>query len=93
MAFRLRDTNIVSYILNNHTLAATYQPYLAGFDLAISFQTLGELLEGGALAGWGSARWASLQALVATLTLLEGMSDVAPAGRKSAPPGGRNPSG
>lgn len=77
MAFRLLDTNIVSYIFNNHSLAAIYQPHLVGYDLCISFQTLGELLEGGTLAGWGPARWARLQALLATMTVLDGTPDVA----------------
>lgn len=77
MAFRLLDTNIVSYVLNRHTLAAAYQPHLAGYDLAVSFQTVGELLEGATLAGWGPVRWGGLQAILATLTLLEGTADVA----------------
>ena len=70
MAFRLLDTNIVSYILNGHTLAAAYRPHLVGFDLAISFQTLSELLAGGALAGWGDARWAALDAVLAKMAVL-----------------------
>ena len=43
MAMRLLDTNIVSYLMNNHTLATAYQPHLTGFEWGISFQTLGEL--------------------------------------------------
>lgn len=46
MATRLLDTNIVSYILNRHTLALAYQPHLTGYDWAVSFQTVAELLEG-----------------------------------------------
>jgi tRNA(fMet)-specific endonuclease VapC len=74
---RLLDTNIVSYIMNNHTLAQVYQPYLVGYDLAISFQTLGELLEGAALAGWGPLRWANLQNVLGNLTVLDSSYDVA----------------
>lgn len=77
MAYRLLDTNIVSYMLNRHSLAVVYLPHIAGYDLAISFQTLGELLEGGALANWGPVRWAELQALLTTLTVLDGTPDVA----------------
>jgi predicted nucleic acid-binding protein len=77
VAFRLLDTNIVSFILNGHTLAAAYQPHLSGYDLAISVQTVGELLEGAVLAGWGPVRWGELQALLATLTVLDGTTDVA----------------
>lgn len=77
MAHRFLDTNIVSYLLNGHTLAAAYRPHLTGYDLAISFQTAAELLEGATLAGWGPARWAALQSALATLTLLDGTGDVA----------------
>ncbi|MCE9566621.1 MAG: PIN domain-containing protein [Planctomycetes bacterium] len=77
MTFRLLDTNIVSYILNGHTLATAYQPHLTGYDLAISFQTVAELLEGATLAGWGPVRWSGLQSLLATLTMLDGTADVA----------------
>ncbi|MDY3557588.1 hypothetical protein R5W23_000115 [Gemmata sp. JC673] len=31
MAFRLIDTNVVSDVLDGHTLAAAYLPYLAGY--------------------------------------------------------------
>jgi predicted nucleic acid-binding protein len=74
---RLLDTNIVSYVLNGHTLARVYRPHTAGYDLAISFQTAGELFEGAALAGWGAARWGRLEALLATMILLDGTADVA----------------
>ena len=47
MAFRQLDTNIVSYILNRHTLAAAYQPHLTGYDLAVSFLTVGTSTPGG----------------------------------------------
>lgn len=76
MAFRLLDTNIVSFTFNNHSLAATYQRHLTGFDLAISFQTLGELLEGVTLVAWGPARWARLQVFLTTFTVLDSTQDV-----------------
>ena len=70
MTFRLLDTNIVSYILNGHTLAVTYQPHLTRYGWAVSFQTLAELVYGGARAGWGNARWAALDALLTPMTVL-----------------------
>lgn len=77
MAIRLLDTNIVSYLMNNHTLATTYHPHLAGYEWAISFQTLAELLEGATLANWGPARWAKLEAMLARLTVFHSADDVA----------------
>ena len=70
MATRLLDTNIVSFLANNHTLAAVYRPHLTGHDLAISFQTYAELVHGGALAGWGNARWARLRSTLAGVDVL-----------------------
>jgi tRNA(fMet)-specific endonuclease VapC len=42
------------------------------YDWAVSFQTVAELLEGATLAGWGA-----LQTLLATITVLDGTTDVA----------------
>ena len=71
MATRLLDTNIVSFLTNNHTLAAVYGRHLAGHELAISFQTLAELLHGGVRANWGPARWAALDAVLANVVFLQ----------------------
>ena len=70
MAARLLDTNIVSFIMNAHTFGARYVPHLSGYDLAVSFQTFAELIGGGALAGWGDAKWAALDATLASMTVL-----------------------
>jgi tRNA(fMet)-specific endonuclease VapC len=71
MAYRLLDTNIVSYMVKSHPLLAVYRPHITGYDLAVSFQSIAELLAGGVLAGWGQARWAALDAVLATLTVLQ----------------------
>lgn len=71
MAVRLLDTNIVSFLMKNHTLAVVYRPHLSGHTLAVSFQTVAELLAGAALAGWGPARRAALEATLLTLLTLE----------------------
>jgi tRNA(fMet)-specific endonuclease VapC len=76
MAYRLLDTNIVSFMMKQHPLAAVYQPHLSGFDLAVSFQTVGELLAGGVRAGWGPSRWAALDTVLATLIVLHSDSSV-----------------
>lgn len=73
---RLLDTNIVSFIMKGHTLAASYQPHFLGHTLAVSFQTLAELFEGGVLAGWGDAKWAALDATLAPMTVLHSDASV-----------------
>lgn len=73
---RLLDTNIVSYLANKHTLAGVYQPHLVGYEWAASFQTLGELLEGGTLANWGPARWANLNAVLAQVVVFHSSEDL-----------------
>ncbi len=70
MAVRLLDTNIISFVMKRHTLAARYQPHLIGHTLAVSFMTVGELLEGAALAGWGARRSAALAATIGGLLVL-----------------------
>ncbi len=70
MAVRLLETNIVSFIMRRHTLAARYQPHLSGFTLAVSFMTLAELLEGAASAGWGPQRLATLKTTVSGLLIV-----------------------
>lgn len=71
MSVRLIDTNIVSYLFNRHSLALAYAPHLIGYSLAISFQTVAELLEGARRARWGAKRWNDLEALIGSMTVLE----------------------
>lgn len=71
MAVRLLDTNIVSYMHKSHLLMAKYRPYLDGYSLAISFQTLAELLEGAASAGWGTGKRRSLSHTLSKLLILD----------------------
>jgi tRNA(fMet)-specific endonuclease VapC len=59
---RLLDTNIVSYLLNGHTLAERYRPHLEGRVLAVSFMTVAELYEGAYRARWGKKKLARLEA-------------------------------
>lgn len=67
MATRLLDTNIVSYLIKGHSLAARYQPHLVGHIPPVSFMTVAELYEGAILAGWGPRRWAALTALLSQM--------------------------
>lgn len=70
MATRLLDTNIVSYVMKAHSLAAVYQPHLSGHTLAVSFQTVAELYEGAALANRGTAKLTALTATLQSLLIL-----------------------
>lgn len=58
----LLDTNVVSYLLNGHSLAQKYIPHLKGKRLAISFMVVAEMHEGAARAGWGQPRLDRLDA-------------------------------
>lgn len=70
MAYRVIDTNVISYQIKRHPLAASYVPFLVGYDLTIAYQTLAELLEGAESAGWGPARRADMEAHIAAVTFL-----------------------
>jgi tRNA(fMet)-specific endonuclease VapC len=70
VAVRLLDTNIISFVMKGHSLAASYQPHLTGYTLAVSFMSVAELREGAILAGWGSRRLAKLEATLNQLLIL-----------------------
>ncbi|MBU1626612.1 type II toxin-antitoxin system VapC family toxin [bacterium] len=46
------DTNIVSYLMKEHTLAHLYKKHLQGKLLSIAFMTVGELYYGAEIGGW-----------------------------------------
>jgi tRNA(fMet)-specific endonuclease VapC len=60
VAVRVLDTNIVSYLLKGHSLAARYRPHLIGHTPAVCFMTVAELYEGAYRAGWSPGRLARL---------------------------------
>jgi predicted nucleic acid-binding protein len=62
VALRVLDTNIASYVFKGHALAAKYKRHLIGHTLAISFMTVGEMLEGALRAKWSDKRTARLTA-------------------------------
>jgi tRNA(fMet)-specific endonuclease VapC len=70
MTLRLVDTNIVSFVMNDHSLAPQYKPHLDGYTLAIAFMTLGEIYEGAWLAGWGSRRLRHMETVLGRYTVL-----------------------
>jgi len=76
VSLRLLDTNIVSYMQKRNHLLRKYRYHLEGHDLAVSFQTLGELLEGGLTADWGNERWADLYAVLADIRVIHSNDDI-----------------
>jgi tRNA(fMet)-specific endonuclease VapC len=58
------DTNVVSYIFNQHSLGVPYEVRLNGFVLLIAAQTLEELRYGSFKANWGSSRLAKLESFL-----------------------------
>src|SRR3954463_9187723 len=75
MAVRQLNTNIVSFFLKRHPLAARYRPHLAGHTLAVSFMTVVELSEWALRAGWGPGRLARLKKTLQSYLVIH--SDVA----------------
>jgi len=52
----LLDTNIVSFFFKEDRLEALYFPFIVGRDIAVSFQTIGEMKEGSLAADWGRGK-------------------------------------
>lgn len=64
------DTNIVSYLMRNHSLAQKYRRHLEKQTLTISFMTVGELYEGAFRANWSSDRVRELEATIRTFLVI-----------------------
>ena len=54
------DTDVVSYLLNRHSLAETYEELLVGCTPLISFMTVAEMYRGAIKKNWGTRRIAEL---------------------------------
>jgi tRNA(fMet)-specific endonuclease VapC len=76
MALRLMDTDIASFMLKGHSLAARYRHHLQGHQLAVSFMTVAELYEWGFHARWGKARFARLETLLSGLDIIPSSTDL-----------------
>ncbi len=50
------DTDVVSFLFKNHSLAPAYQAILAGRHLAVSLVTLAEIEYGMEVKNWGVSR-------------------------------------
>ena len=56
----LLDTDVVSYLLNRHSLAEEYEELLIGYAPMISFITVAEMYRGAFKKNWGDRRMAEL---------------------------------
>ena len=70
MALRLVDTNIVSFEIKGHSLAARYRPHLVGYTLAIAFMTVAGIYEGAFLARWGPRRLKHIETVLGRYIIL-----------------------
>ena len=64
------DTDVVSFLFKNHSLAPAYQAILAGRPLAVSLTTLAEIEYGMEAKNWGAARRDLMRRFLTRFTLL-----------------------
>jgi tRNA(fMet)-specific endonuclease VapC len=64
------DTNIVSYIFNQHSFGIAYKTRLNGHTLLIAAQTLEELRYGAFKARWGASRLSKLELFLESLKVV-----------------------
>lgn len=71
------DTDVYGAVLvPGSTLAALYQPVLAGRPVFISFQTVAELRYGAMLRRWGGARMLKLDARISAAEIVHSGPDL-----------------
>jgi predicted nucleic acid-binding protein len=56
----LADTDVVSYLLNRHSLSQAYERLLFGYAPMISFVAVAEMYRGAYKKNWGPRRMAEL---------------------------------
>ena len=64
------DTDVISFLFKNHSLAPAYQTLLAGKSLALSLVSLAEIEYGMNVKNWGGSRRELMQQFIARFTLL-----------------------
>jgi predicted nucleic acid-binding protein len=62
VSYVLVDTDVVSFLLNRHSLAAAYEELLLGYTPLLSFMTVAELHRGALKRNWGERRYRELRA-------------------------------
>lgn len=70
MSAVLLDTNVFSYVLKKHPIAAKYDKHLDGKQQTLCFAVVAELLQGAQMRGWGASRIANLEASFRTVTII-----------------------
>ena len=70
IALAVVDTDVVSFLFKNHSLAPAYQAILAGRPLAVSLTTLAEIEYGMEAKNWGAARRDLMRRFLTRFTLL-----------------------
>lgn len=70
MSAVLLDTNVFSYVLKKHALAALYDKHLDGKQQTLCFAVVAELLQGARMSGWGAANIAKLEASIRTVIII-----------------------
>lgn len=66
----LLDTNVFSYVLKRHALAALYDKHLDGQQQTLCFAVVAELLQGARLRHWGAESIARLEESIRTVTVI-----------------------
>jgi len=64
------DTDVISFLFKNHSLAPAYQALLAGRPLAVSLISLAEIQYGMEIKNWGAPRRDTMRRFLARFTHL-----------------------
>lgn len=66
----LLDTNIISFMLKGDSRFQLYRPLLQGHVCALSFMSVAELYQWGAIYQWGEARYDTLRQVLSNYVIL-----------------------
>jgi tRNA(fMet)-specific endonuclease VapC len=66
----LIDTDVLSYLHNEHSLAAAYRAILAGRQGFVALQSVAEMRFGAILNGWGEKRRNALEDFLSAYTVI-----------------------
>jgi tRNA(fMet)-specific endonuclease VapC len=66
----LIDTDVLSYLHNNHSLAAAYRAILVGRQGFVALQSIAEMRFGAILNGWGEKRRKALEDFLSAYTVI-----------------------